>query len=247
MTVVLFWDIDGTLLDTKWAGIIAWEEATAAVMNRSIDLSEFKTAGLTDIEIGGLILEHYGSSGVQGSVDEIVRLYEGNLPKTLPRRNGLVLPNVRQILEMGQGHQGLLSLLLTGNTRAGGRAKLTHFGLSDYFVDGAFADDTTDRVTIAHNAMALADTLLDGTDMSAAYVIGDTPKDILCAHAIEARAVAVATGIYDVSELEAHSPWWAVPELPPAEEFIATVLSHQDRHAAQANGGPVSRDRDEGL
>ena len=88
MTILLFWDIDGTLLDTKRAGIIAWERAAGEIFGREIDLSEFRTAGLTDIEIGRLILEQFGNPDNQRVGDEIVRLYEGNLPKALPLRNG---------------------------------------------------------------------------------------------------------------------------------------------------------------
>ena len=46
------------------------------------------------------------------------------------------------------------SYLLTGNTRGGARAKLTHYDLFDYFPDGAFAEDAGERATIATRALA---------------------------------------------------------------------------------------------
>ena len=56
---------------------------------------------------------------------------------------GHVLPNVREILETAcAGATDVRSYLLTGNTRGGAQAKLTHYGLWSFFPDGAFAEDT---------------------------------------------------------------------------------------------------------
>ena len=42
---VLFWDIDGTLLTTGRAGILAWEAAIRGSMGVECDLSEHGTSG----------------------------------------------------------------------------------------------------------------------------------------------------------------------------------------------------------
>lgn len=118
-----------------------------------------------------------------------------------------------------------LSLLLTGNTRAGARAKLGHFGLTDYFIDGAISDDTTDRVTIAHNATKLPNALLDISCLTAACVIGDTSENILCARAVAVPAVAVAAGVYSVEDLEEHDPWWTIAELREPQEIVFALLN----------------------
>jgi phosphoglycolate phosphatase len=44
-------------------------------------------------------------------------------------------------------------------------------------------------------------------------VIGDTPLDVECARAIEARVLAVATGNYTRAQLEACSPDCIVDDL----------------------------------
>jgi phosphoglycolate phosphatase-like HAD superfamily hydrolase len=112
--------------------------------------------------------------------------------------------------------------LLTGNTRGGARAKLTHYDLFRYFPDGAFAEDASERSVIAGRALDLAKRAGPVSD-EGVFVIGDTPHDIQCANAIGARTVAVATGGYSLDELESHHPWRAFRELPAVDEFIRLI------------------------
>ena len=101
MTTVLFWDIDGTLLTTARAGIHAWEDAVAERMGQPVDLSDFQTAGLTDVEIARRLAETHGLG--PASAESLLRSYERRLPECLGRRTGAVLPNVLPILERLRG------------------------------------------------------------------------------------------------------------------------------------------------
>lgn len=219
-TTVLFWDIDGTLLTTARAGIFAWEDAVRDELGGSISLESLRTAGLTDIEIAAQLLKTSGREPSSAYLIRLVRTYERHLPSSLPKRAGQVLPNVRAILEQLQGLPDVCSLLLTGNTRAGARAKLNHYGLQAFFTDGAFSDDTTDRPSIARNALTLARTRVGDVAPDRIYIIGDTPHDIQCGRAIGARVVAVATGGYSVEELRPLKPWWLLQQLPGPDQFL---------------------------
>jgi phosphoglycolate phosphatase-like HAD superfamily hydrolase len=128
------------------------------------------------------------------------------------------------------------SYLLTGNTRGGARAKLTYYGLFDYFPDGAFAEDTGERATIAARALQLARRAGPIADESL-FVIGDTPHDIHAASAIGARTIAVGTGGYTVDELREHQPWRIFEALPPVEEFVRLLADGHDEGAAIGAGG----------
>jgi phosphoglycolate phosphatase-like HAD superfamily hydrolase len=224
VTLVLFWDIDGTLLTTARAGIAAWEDATLAVAGTKVDLSAFSTAGLTDIEIAGKILARCEASPGSARVSELVRRYETFLPDRLPLRVGAVLPGVRDLLDRLRERRDIVSWLLTGNTEAGARAKLRHYGLEGYFDRGAFADGCPDRPAIARRA---ADLVREATGQAppTMYVIGDTPHDIHCAKTIGARAIAVASGVYAVDELRRHDPWWVLEALPAPDAFLQRVAS----------------------
>jgi len=220
--IVLFWDIDGTLLTTGKAGVPAWERAVREIVQRDFQLSSFRVAGLTDYQIAVRTFEMLNEPVDEGTIRRMVSRYEALLPEELPKKQGRVLPHVREILEHLRGRPDVRSYLLTGNTRGGARAKLTHYNLVHYFVDGAFAEDAGARSSIAARALKLAREAGPVAD-DGIFVVGDTPHDIECASAIGARTIAVATGGYSLDELQSHRPWRAFVELPPPEEFTRLI------------------------
>jgi phosphoglycolate phosphatase-like HAD superfamily hydrolase len=220
--IVLFWDIDGTLLTTGKAGVPAWEDAVREVTGRDFELASIRIAGMTDYQIAARTFEMLGLEPASDLLEQLVRRYEERLPLTLPQRQGRALPNVREILDATHGRRDVRSYLLTGNTRGGARAKLSHYGLWDYFPDGAFAQDTGDRASIAARALDLARRSGPLSD-ERLYVIGDTPHDVHAANAIGARTIAVATGGYARAELEPHQPWRVFDELPSPTDFLELI------------------------
>jgi phosphoglycolate phosphatase-like HAD superfamily hydrolase len=233
--IVLFWDIDGTLLTTGKAGVPAWDAAVREVVGRDFTLSSMRIAGLTDYQIAVRTFEMLGVEPREGDVRAMVRRYEELLPASLPLKRGSVLPNVREILEHLEPRADVRSYLLTGNTRGGAQAKLTHYQLAHFFPDGAFAEDASERATIAARALALARRAGPVADDSV-FVIGDTPHDIHCANAIGARTIAVATGGYSVAELGEHRPWRVFAELPPVDQFMRLIESDRSETAAVSAG-----------
>jgi phosphoglycolate phosphatase-like HAD superfamily hydrolase len=226
---VLFWDIDGTLLTTAKAGVFAWEDAVREFTGRDdFELARFRIAGLTDYQIAVRTFEELGVRADEAYVRRFVDRYGELLPSSLPRKKGRVLPNVREILEHLTGRSDVRSYLLTGNTRAGATAKLTHYDLIHFFPDGAFAEDAGARASIASRALRLARQTGHVSD-DRLFVIGDTPHDIECANAIDARTIAVATGGYTVDELKAHEPWRVFAELPPPQEFMRLLQEGPER------------------
>ena len=221
--IVLFWDIDGTLLTTARAGVFAWEDSVREMTSREFDLSIIRTAGMTDYQIALRTLETLGVEPSESNVERLLRRYEELLPGSLPRRAGRVLDNVREILEhLRDERPDVRSYLLTGNTREGARAKLTYYELAQFFSDGAFAEDTGARAAIAARALELAKQAGPVGDETI-FVIGDTPHDIECARAIGAKTIAVATGGYSLEELRPHDPWRVLEALPAPGEFVRLI------------------------
>lgn len=221
---VLLWDIDGTLINNDRAGMHAWVQALEEEHGGPVDVSQLRTAGMTDVAIARLAIEH----SLQRPWDEalaahLLDRYVQLLPHWLARRTaGHVLPGVLDVLDAAARHDDIDLALLTGNIEAGARLKLRHYGLWDRFAWGAFADDAADRRDIAQRARHLAEQRHDRLERL--YVIGDTAHDIDCGKHIGARTIAVGTGPYPASELAAHAPWWAIDTVPTAAEFIARVL-----------------------
>ncbi len=222
--VALLWDIDGTLLDTGRAGVFALEDAARDVLGMSPDFKRLETAGVTDVEIAAGIVKQAGRPADSAVVDRFLRVYEDRLPEALPRKVGRVLPGVRDLLEEIAARQDIFSMLLTGNTRAGAQAKLTHYGLAGFFKEGAFSDGLPDRRSIARQALDQVRKRQPDFDVENVYVIGDTPHDVHCGLAIGSRTIAVASGSYGEDALRALHPWWTIPRLPSPEEFFDRVL-----------------------
>lgn len=224
-TTYLFWDIDGTLLDTARAGIFAWEEAIREILGDEPGMATMQTAGLTDAEIALRIAAAHGHDD-PGRAGDLLHSYAGHLPERLGWRQGRVLPNVRENLEALAQRDDVVNMLLTGNVAAGAEAKLRHYGLWSFFgAGGAFSIEGSDRPSIARHARELAaehgDEMPTGEQM---VVIGDTPHDISCGKVIGARTVAVATGPgYSLEDLLATEPWAALARLPEPSGFADLV------------------------
>ena len=221
---VLFWDIDGTLLTTDRAGMYAWNDSVKELTGHEFDLkTAVRTAGFTDYQIAVRTFEVLGLSPARDLVHRLLRRYDELLPASLPRRNGRVLDNVREVLEhLRRERPDVRSYLLTGNTRAGAHAKLAYYNLVEFFPEGAFCEDTGERAGIARRGLQMAREAGPVTEDSV-VVIGDTPHDIECAKAIAARTIAVATGGYTLEELASYKPWRAFATLPPPADFVTLI------------------------
>ncbi|HEY7141329.1 MAG TPA: HAD hydrolase-like protein, partial [Methylomirabilota bacterium] len=56
-------------------------------------------------------------------------------------------------------------------------------------------------------------------------IIGDTPRDIGCARAFGAMAIAVATGWHSLDDLVAHGPDHVFPDFSDHGRALATMLA----------------------
>jgi phosphoglycolate phosphatase len=230
--IVLFWDIDGTLLTTARGGVLALEDACLEVTGRAIDLQGLKSDGITDHELAVKILKQVGWSPSSVFIERFLRSYETHLPARLALRRGRVLNGVVENLEyLRASRQDVYSKLLTGNTKAGANAKLAHYGLQRFFETGEFSVDTSPREAIAVRALRAVQAQFAAAHLepSALFVIGDTPHDIACAEAIGARSIAVATGNYSAEALEARGPSIVLDELPDPPTFVALLDSFARR------------------
>lgn len=218
MKVVFFWDIDGTLLTTARAGVFSLEHALEEISGVGADLQGMATAGMTDYSIAEAALKGVGHPTDEATVQRFLRIHERQLPEYLHRRQGHVLPGVREVLQDLLGRGNVRSLLLTGNTEGGAAAKLAHYELAEFFPHGgAFCVGPGERVEIARRALPLA----NGSEP--VYVIGDTPDDVECGKEIGARTIAVATGSYSRDELAEHEPWALLERMPSPEGFSRIV------------------------
>jgi phosphoglycolate phosphatase-like HAD superfamily hydrolase len=95
--------------------------------------------------------------------------------------------------------------LLTGNLEPIARLKLDRAGLGAFFArgQGAFGSDDEDRAALPAIARGRAGSGDEPYPRRGTVVIGDTPRDVACAHGDGVRCVAVATGPYPPEALSA--------------------------------------------
>ena len=230
--IVLFWDIDGTLLTTgKGRRVRLGRRRQGDHRPATSSCQSIRIARLTDYQIAVRTFELLGVD-VNDDADRAAwcAATRSCCPRALPRKQGRVLPNVREILEHLRARTDVRSYLLTGNTRGGARAKLTHYDLSHFFPDGRLCRG---RARARHRSPR-ARSSWRGEPVrcrdDGVFVIGDTPHDIDCANAIGARTIAVATGGYSLDELRA-PPVAAFRGAAAADEFMR---AHRRRPASAA-------------
>jgi phosphoglycolate phosphatase-like HAD superfamily hydrolase len=120
---------------------------------------------------------------------------------------GRLMPGIFELLHHLRENTDHVLGLLTGNIARGAWTKISSFGLEGFFEFGAFGDDHHDRNELGPVALNRAETHSGRRfDPAETFIIGDTPKDIRCARACGAWAVAVATGHSASEQLMAHEP-----------------------------------------
>jgi phosphoglycolate phosphatase-like HAD superfamily hydrolase len=224
MIRLILFDIDGTLIKTGGAG----EKAFAKVCEREFNVPDatrhLHFAGRTDPSIVRDFFEKFGIVATPENFTRFFSAYVIWLEKILGTLDGSVLPGVRELIAgfQAMSHRPVIGLL-TGNIKQGAQLKLTHYRLWDSFTMGAYGDDHEDRNRVAAIARDRGSEIL-GTQLRGeeVLVIGDTPRDIQCARAIDAKVLAVATGIFTIDQLGEFRPHWLLPTLASAnaEEFV---------------------------
>jgi phosphoglycolate phosphatase-like HAD superfamily hydrolase len=210
--MLLLFDIDGTLVSgASREHAVALRQALDNV--HGVDVESVRltvsAAGRTDGEIARMLLLEAGVSAeridahAQDVRDECCRLYASLCPADLSAK---VVDGIPSMLEAFAARDELQLSLLTGNFESVARIKLKAAGLSHWFAfdQGGFGSDSEDRTMlppIARRRAGAAAGLATSWPRSQTVVIGDTPRDIACAHADEVRCVAVTTGPHPAEDL----------------------------------------------
>jgi phosphoglycolate phosphatase len=228
MKIVLF-DIDGTLLWTKGAGRRAMLRALAANIGTS-GPADHRYDGKTDRQIirEAMQAEGFTPADVDAKMEPVLASYLLELIVELDREDHGVelLPGVPELLDALEARDDVVLGLLTGNVVHGAERKLRVAGIDfGRFRVGAYGSDGEHR----HDLPAIA------RDRASAHVgrpvsggscviIGDTPSDVACGRGIGARAIAVATGAFDVAALTACAPHAVFPDLTDTAAIVRAIV-----------------------
>ena len=226
---LFLYDIDGTMLVTGGSGYRSFLRSCSEVVGIDGPIDGIHMAGKLDRGIFQQILDTYRPDLTMADADRhwvtfrkrYVQLLEIESRDT---SGWVLLPGVREVVEYTDT-LGKLALL-TGNVREGAMLKINAFGFEKFFPTGGFGERDIDRGDLAREAFVNAcEHFAIDFDPNTTYVLGDTVNDIRAARAIDAHAVAVATGTVTREELAAAEPELLLDDFASGMDELVAYLS----------------------
>lgn len=199
---LILWDIDGTLIESKSSKTDKHFRAFELVTGGNENLNK-DTAGMTDLQI---LFELLNSNGMRISskikVDFFKKINELT-EKDLSIEPSKLNPGVELIIDK-TFKNGWINGLLTGNTPERARLKLQNLDIFSKinFDYGYFGDAARNRLEMLDYCLSKIYNL----NKSRIIVVGDTPLDVMTAQSRNLPIVAMATGNYDMHELDIFKP-----------------------------------------
>jgi len=228
MRLALF-DVDGTLISTRGAGMRAFYRALGATFGIRVDDEVIRPDGKTDPVIVKELLEYFGLSNRcnDNTREALFASYLSCLEEEMSqaRERGLIriLPGVTDLLESLSCQPDIAVGLVTGNLEAGARIKLEKAGLAGYFRFGGYGSDSEDRTDLTRIGIRRGAQAVAPRHVESSVVIGDTPLDIAHGHAAGALVIAVASARYSMSDLAIHDPDFLVPDLRQTASIVSFI------------------------
>src|SRR4051812_32155120 len=185
--LLLLFDIDGTLLLQASLEHVAAMHAALRDVHGITKPARVEAAGRTDIEIARHIclLADIPAVTFDDRRDDLVEAVTANYARLVPDDlSARVAPGVPALLAELSARDGVLLSLVTGNIEPVARMKLRAAGIGKNFPSGqgGFGSDHEDRSLLPPIARARAGSRGSPYPRDRTIVIGDTPRDVACAH-----------------------------------------------------------------
>ncbi len=203
----------------------AFYRALEQVFDVPVTSEVIRPDGKTDPLIAKEFLAHFGQAHRLTDVTRPVlfsaylEFLAEEMDSARNHRSIRVLPGVPELLEDLCRRPDYALGLVTGNLEKGAWIKLEYAGLDRYFRFGGFGSDSENRTELIRIGIARGAEHTAPERVEAAFVIGDTPLDVIHGHAAGAKVIAVASARYSVADLQPHGPDLLVPDLTRLDEI----------------------------
>jgi phosphoglycolate phosphatase len=196
--IKIFWDIDGTLLQTHGAAAVPFANAVSKFAGQEVQIERKKLSGFTDYEIAQYLLKSINIEIPFNEITQILNEYSLLLPRSLRESKTQVIGEIKKTLIMLHESPNIELAIGTGNCRSGALIKLKHVDLLQYFnKNNLFC--STEKDWNRNSVIGNAKTSL--AEDQVGIVIGDSPRDILSAKNSDLFVMAAATGAHSSVEL----------------------------------------------
>ncbi len=222
MIKLILFDIDGTLLKNyNSIQVESYHFAIRQVFDIEAYLEDIVPDGKVDSQIFIEILSHRNVPQALAR-EHLGQLFSARyqylVQKLRAGQAGDVLPGVGRLLSILKDCSILG--IVTGNEERSAWHRLEMAGLRDYFITGAFGNESERRADLVKIAAERTEKMVGyGFSPSEILLVGDTPNDVLCAKENNAHVVSVATGKYSEKELLKYGPDLVLADLTQISEF----------------------------
>lgn len=227
--LLVLWDVDHTLIETRGVGFAIYQRAFPAATGRPLN-ELAKISGRTELDIMRETLRVNGVEPTEDAVNELaaalIQGYEDAREELAT--TGRALPGAHDMLADLADNAAVFQTILTGNLRDVARIKLEVFGL-DRYVDltaGAYGDDHQERAELVAIAQQRTGRRT-GTDFpnDATILVGDTPNDVTAGLTAGVRIIGVATGKTSLDELREAGATWACQSIEQVGRQIEELVA----------------------
>lgn len=216
----LFWDIDGTLLQTFGAAAVPFAQAVSSFAGQDVQIERKKLSGYTDYEIARFLLNSKNLKASMSEITQILTNYSKSLLDNLLNSGAKVIGGVHQSLTELNKMPNIELAIVTGNFLEGAKVKLDFVQLSDFF-DQKNLFCSTEKNWSRDLIVNAAKKSLKANQYG--VVIGDSLRDILSAQNSNLPVISVATGAHSPTELLELNPDCLLEENWSHEDLISAL------------------------
>ncbi|RMH28180.1 MAG: HAD family hydrolase [Planctomycetota bacterium] len=226
--MLILFDIDRTLLETRGVGMVCLQDAGRSLFGDHLSVEGIEFGGRLDLLIIGDILERAGVIPSPENIRAMRAAYAERLALALDSgATSTALAGTHQLVD-ALGDMAEVTLgLLTGNFEETGRLKLGAAGFDiERFPVRVWGDDSPHFPPVRDHLPPIGierHAALKGVRLSPdqVVIIGDTIHDVSCALAHGCRVLAVATGHNSAAELAAAGAHRVVKDLSRTGDILA--------------------------
>ncbi len=223
---VILFDIDGTLLTVDSSfnrPLLRSIVSDLAINYTGVETDSF--SGRTDHDILSSFLENHGFD--QSLYQQLKQAYLERLATELQSKHIIRHHFVDEAIAYFSSTV-FVPGLLTGNFPLAANTKLKAANIHIEYKIGVFGDVHKDRNMLPQLALDKFEQLYDiEANPKKFIVIGDTPRDILCAQSAGMRVVAITTGSFLREELAEYNPDIIIDSLKDPEVWFQKLVGQE--------------------